>query len=177
MFGNRVLLRWKEPRFAYKNEKKQTSWTQWLILFSKHIGKYALIGLVIGIFVQVFSYSKNPYSVSTNLLFVGMLSVLGIVTFCAALLNNSSPVEVSMREKNIVAIHNDNVINVSYEAIQSCSFVKNKVGEREYDILEIKDIDGNTAFVEIDPDIKIEDITKILEVKNVRIKPSLIKLI
>jgi len=172
------LLRWKEPRFAYKNEKKQISWKQWLIMLTKFVSKYALAGLVIAILIEIFRSGKIPHSNSQMLIFVGIFAALGMFFWFLGLLVDFKSPEISMREKGIlIYTPPDNYFGVAYETIQSCSFVKNKIGELEYNILEIKDIDGNMAFVEIDPNVKIEDITEILESKNVRIKPSMLKLI
>ena len=177
MFGNKVLLKWKDPRRAYKHEKKQISWKQWLIVIGKFLGKFALAGLFIGVSVQLLSPGKIPYlslDIFLDVLwFVGMLTAIGTILLFSGLVKDSASSEVSMREKDIIIGSFENFTNIPYKRIKSCSFVKNRIEDQEFDILEIKTWDGNEAVVEIDPNIKIEDINEILKSKNVQIKTPL----
>jgi hypothetical protein len=178
MIRNRILLKWKEPRFAYKYAKKQISQKDWLVAFTKFVGKFTLAGMIIDIGIQIFRSSKIPYSALELLMFTGFSTFAGIFFgFLFLIIDRKSP-QVSIREKGIMFMAADGGwASMPYKTIQSCSIVKNKIEEKEFDILEIKLWDGNTFYIEIDPNTKTESVVKILKSKEIQIKPSLLKLI
>ena len=181
MLGNRVLLKWKEPRYVLQQIKKQTSWKDWSVIFGKKVGKCALGGLAVGLIIEIvesirFGFNNVDHFINLSLPTAFGL-VFGIISMLISIADFSVSPEVSMREKDIMIMTVNGAANISYKEIQSCSIVNNRVEENEYCILEIKEWNGNTDFIEIDPNIKIEDITEIFKSKNIQIKPSILKLI
>jgi hypothetical protein len=181
MIGNRVLLKWKEPRYVLQQIKKQTSWKDWSLIFGKLVGKCALGGLVVGVIIEIISSIRlgfNNVDHFINLsLFTAFGVVFGILAALISIVDLRAAPEVSIREKDIMIMTVNGEATISYKEIQSCSIVNNKVEEKEYCILEIKEWNGNTDFIEIDSNIKIEDITEILKSKNIQVKPSILKLV
>ena len=175
MFGKKVLLKWKEPRFAYKYARKQISWKQWLLNFCIYVATLTLIGLAIGFFVNLFSSEKVSYLDQRFLGFGEVGAFLGMFFWILGRLVDLRSPEISMLEKGISKYEPpDKYSSIAYQEIQSCSFVKNKIGEMEYDVLEIKIREDSEISIEIDPKINIENIAEILKSKNVQIKSSLL---
>ncbi len=168
------MLKWRDPRFAYKHTSKQISWKQWLMNFCVYTATLAVIGLVIGFFVNLFSSDKVSYLDWRFLVFGVFGAFLGMFFWILGRLIDLRSPEISMLEKGISMWEPpDTYSSIDYQEIQCCGVVKNKIDELEYNILEIKNWEGKEVSIEIDPKINIEEITEILKSKNVQIKSSL----
>ena len=176
MLGNRVLLKWKEPRFAKKYIFSQLTAKDYISAYAGFIWKWALGSLLVFSFFRRIS-PRSDYSffdleiLAIVLVIVACLSIVWLLRLFGNIFADSM---VSLREKDILTMSAEGGFNLKYKDIQSCSIGKVAVNDREFNILEIKDWDGNESFVEIEPTIENEKIVEILKSKNVRIEPSLL---
>ncbi len=175
MFGNRVLLKWKEPRFAEKHVFSQLTAKDYFTIFGKFIWKWVFGTFLVFSFLRWIS-PRSDYSFFDP----EMLGVIALIVVCVTFIwllqvlgKTSSNPEIPLREKDIFVISAEGGFNLKYKDIQSCSIGKINFNEQEFNILEIKHFDGNESFLEIDPKIKYEEVLKVLNGRNVQIKPSL----
>lgn len=181
MFGDRVLLKWKEPRYAQQRMVKQTSWREWAVMFGKFMGIYALGGLVIGFIIDIFvligkGFVFGAYLIGLLLLIAGAGAFFGLLAGLITFRNLTELPEVIVSEKGIVTkFFSGDYLAASCQEIQSCRIVKTKVEEQEVEVLEINFRNGNEAGIEIAPNIDSDAIIEILKTKNIQIQPALFK--
>lgn len=179
MIRNRTLFSWTEPRTELKHIRTQLSWTDWLKLFGKAVGKYSLGGFILAVILNFAAYLKfgtlKEGTFTTFLIFVGSGMILGIIAALQTVLKVYDNSTVSIREKDILVVStgNDLIMTIPYKEIQNCSIGKQNLEEKELLFLEIKFWDNSIIPVEIAPTVETDDIIQVLKSKNVRVMPSL----
>jgi hypothetical protein len=177
MFGNKVLLRWKEPRSALEQVKKQLTWKNWAIGFGRLTAKFTLGGLAVGIVVAILASFGGHFRSFDFLIvlsiFAGFGAALGILGGLITLANLLISPEVTIREKGIgIFTAHGETFFFPFQNIQNCSIEKHHIEEKEVYFLVIGNRKGNESFIEIAPNIKSDDIIEILKTKNIEVKSS-----
>jgi hypothetical protein len=174
MFVNKVLLKWKHPNFVIKSAIKRMSAKDYFIIYANFIWKWALGTFIVFTILRWFS-PRSIYSFFD-------LEILGIVFFIVVavsfiwlltLIGNIISTEVSFRKKDICIISASGVAIIKYLEIQSCTISEVSLNEQTFNILEIKNWDGNKSVIEICPKVRPESIVEILKSKNIQMTQSL----
>jgi hypothetical protein len=178
MFGNKILLRWKEPRSRLEQVKKQLTWKNWTISFGKLVVKFSLgglaVGIVIGILASFGGHFRSFDFLIVSLIFAVFGAGLGVVGGLVTLANLLISPEVTIREKGIgVLTAHGETLFFPFQNIQDCSIEKQYIEEKAVYFLVIKNRKENESFIEIAPNIKSDDIIEILKTKNIEVKSSL----
>ena len=177
MFGNKVLLNWKEPRHALNFVKNRSTWQDWTIPALKLIGKFALGGAMLAAIILIIVASIRHESGTVDvvflpiLIFVGAAVVLGLLAVLVTLLDLKISPDVSVREKDILVIAVSGAVSVSYKDIESFEIIRTKIDEEEFNVLEIKHLSGDTSGIEIAQSIETQNLIEILKSKNIRFIP------
>lgn len=167
MWGNKVLLKWQEPRYALKDIKKQVSWMFWLRLHTIRGGKWALVFLVLGIVGDYFS--PNFISTYLELFYLTAFGFgCGFILSFLGWLATLSPVEIRIREKDLSGIGVDSFI-VKHKEIKSCTIRDIEFEDVKFEILEINFWNGQQGAIEIAPEISGETVLRKLEECGVQV--------
>ena len=174
MFGNKILLKWKEPRYLLKYGMKQMTAKDYLAIYVEVIWKWVLGSFIVISYLR-WSSAQGDYSFFNWETFAAVAAVVVIFTVLWLILMLADPPQVKMREKDVKIVSPGIKAVLSYEEMQCASIGKVRIEEeREFYALEIKHRNGEESFIEIAPPVNTENITEILKSKNVQVTPSMV---
>ncbi len=176
MIRNRVLLKWNHPNFLIKSAIKQISAKDCFVIYVKFIWKWILGTFVVFNIIRWFSPRNNYSLIDLEILGIVFVIVAGVsfIWLLTLLGNIFAKPQVSLREKDICFIAASGVALIKYTEIQSCTISEISLNEQTFNILEIKNRDGNKSGIEICPKVKPELIVEILKSKNIQITQLLL---
>jgi hypothetical protein len=167
-FRNRVLLKWREPRFEWSYVRRHLSWSHWLRYYYFPIATKSVLFMVI-LWTVVRLIKQDGGIISPLPVALG----LGVsLVFCfLGWLNSVAPVEIQIREKSIVRVIATGPEFIPYKKVQSCGVRAVNLDGQRFEVLEIKDWDGRVRAFEIDPSVRSENVLARLREQGIQTLP------
>lgn len=165
---NRVLLRWREPRFEWRYVRRHLSWSHWLRYYYLPIAiRCVLLMMILWAVVRLVKQDGGIISL------LPVAAGLGLsLVFCfLGWLNSIVPVEIQIREKSIVRVIATGPEFIPYKKVQSCHVRAVNLDGQRFEVLEIKDRDGRVRVFEIDPSVRSENVLARLREQGIQTLP------
>ena len=164
--GNRVILRWREPKYFLTYAKKHLTWKGWLRAYTPLFTKMTLF--IVGLWVFIRLIRKDGEIISW--LAVSLAMATGLIVCLLTWLLSFAPIEILFREKDIVKRTAEGTVRLSYKEMQGCVVKEVYLDDRSIHILDIRMNDGNQWAFEIAPEISWQTIKELLEEKGVGVR-------
>jgi hypothetical protein len=172
LLRNKVLLKWREPRFWWKHVQKHLSWSDWLRYYLKFIVKCVLVVVGIGATIRLVRGDVELlYQDLTSFVLVGLGIGIGLSICFMGWLVSKSPVEIQIREKNIVRVTGGGNQLIAYKDVRNCSVREVEVDGQKFEVLEVKYWDGNECALEIAPSVSSDAVLEKLREAGVQTTP------
>jgi len=163
LFKNKVLLRWREPKHFLQYAKKHLTWKQWLRAYLNPFTKTFM--LIIGLWVFVRLMRQDGEIVSW--LAVGLATATALIACLMTWLISIAPIEIVVREKDIVKRTAEGAVSLPYKDMQRCIVKEIYLDDKSIKILEVRMNNGNECAFELASEISRQNIKEILEQKGV----------
>jgi hypothetical protein len=151
LLKNKLLLKWREPRIGWKFVKKRLSWSDWLRQYLRVVAKWIVLMLVIFAAIRLFRGAVNSIVDLLSLEAVAVGAGFGAFQCFLSWLISIGPVEVQLREDNIMIITAGQTSAIPYKKVQTCTIRKVELDGQKLELLEVQNWDGEVCIVEIDP--------------------------
>ena len=170
LLRNKLLLKWREPRVGWKFVKKQLSWSDWLRWMLRLVVKS--IGVMLLLFAAIGLIRGDVKSIADLISFepVAVGAGIGIFLFLLRWLVSIGPVEIQVREKNIVRITAGETSLIPYKEVQRCTIRNVELEGQKLEILEIRYWDGNECILEIDPSVPGDTVIDTLRQRGLEVR-------
>lgn len=165
---DRVLLKWREPRFEWSYVRRHLSWSHWLRYYYFPIAtKSVLFMIILWIVLRLIKQDGGIISPLPVAVGLGVSLLLCFVGW----LNSIAPVEIQIREKSIVRVLATGPEFIPYKKVQSCGVRAVNLDGQRFEVLEIKGSDGGMHVLEIDPSVRSENVLARLREQGVQTLP------
>jgi len=167
---NKLLLKWREPRVGWKFVKKHVSWSYWLRRYLRVVAKSIIFMLLVSAGIRLFRGDVKSIAdlLSVEAVLVG--AGIGTVLFGLSWLMSIGPVEIQLREKNIVRITTGETSSIPYEEVQRCTIREVELEGQKLEILEINYWDGNVCILELDPAVPVDVVLDTLQQRGLQVR-------
>ena len=170
LLRNKLLLKWREPRVGCKFVKKHVSWSDWLRWRLRFVAKSIVFMLLVFAAIRLIRGDVKSIADLISIEAVVVGAGIGIFLWLLRWLVSIGPVEIQVREKNIVRITGGETSVIPYKEVQRCTIREVELDGQKLEILEIRYWDGNECILEIDPSVPGDTVIDRLRQRGLQVR-------